>query len=43
MDGEGRFPIGDVNHQTMLEVYENFTHRHHTSRKELPVCKTCSY
>lgn len=47
MDGEGQFPIGDVNTQTMLEVYNSPFYRERRekglSRLEVPVCKTCTY
>ena len=46
-DGEGKFPIGDVNKQTMLEVYNAPILREQRekmlSRRSVPVCKTCDY
>lgn len=47
MDGQGDFPIGDVNKQTMLEVYNDPAwaerRERQMSRKDVPVCNTCSY
>jgi len=47
MDGEGRFPIGDVNKQTMLEVYNSPLYRERRdkemSRRDVDVCRTCTY
>lgn len=47
MDGEGKFPIGDVTKQTMLEVYNSPHWRDRRermiSRKEIYPCSTCSY
>jgi len=47
MDGEGKFPIGDVNKQTMLEVYNSPFYRErrdkNLSRRDVEVCKTCTY
>ena len=47
MDGEGAFPIGDVNKQTMLEVYNSPFYRERRenmmSRLDVDVCKTCTY
>lgn len=46
-DGEGQFPIGDLNKQTMLEVYNAPFWRERRekslSRLEVDVCKTCTY
>lgn len=47
MDGEGKYPIGDVRENTLLEVY-NSPHwkdrrERMLSRREVPVCKTCTY
>jgi sulfatase maturation enzyme AslB (radical SAM superfamily) len=46
-DGEGQFPIGDVNKQTLLEVYNSPFYRERRekqlSRLEVPVCNTCTY
>ena len=46
-DGEGRFPIGDLNKQTMIEVYNSPHWRERRerqlSRLDVPVCKTCTY
>jgi hypothetical protein len=46
-DGEGAFPIGDVNKQTLLEVYNSPFYRERRekqlSRLEVDVCKTCTY
>ena len=45
MDGEGQFPTGDVNKQTMLEVYNSpfYRERKEMSRRDVDVCKTCTY
>ena len=47
MDGEGQFPIGDLNKQTMLEVYNAPLWRERRekmlSRLDVDVCKTCTY
>lgn len=47
MDGEGKYAIGDVNTQTMLEVYNTPAWRDRRerllSRREVDVCKTCTY
>ncbi len=47
MDGHGKFPIGDVNTQTMLEVYNSPHWRERReqklSRKAVYPCSTCSY
>ena len=45
MDGEGQFTIGDINKQTMLEVYSKTREQREKmlSRRELPVCQTCTY
>lgn len=47
MDGEGKFPIGDLNKQTMLEVYNSPQWRERRekmlSRKEIYPCSTCTY
>ncbi len=47
MDGEGKFPIGDVTKQTMLEVYNSPAWRERRelmlSRRSVPVCESCSY
>jgi hypothetical protein len=46
-DGEGQFPIGDVNKNTLLEVYNHPFYRErreqYLSRLKVPVCKTCTY
>ena len=46
-DGEGAFPIGDVNKNTLLEVYNAPFYRERRekslSRLEVDVCKTCTY
>ena len=46
-DGEGQFPIGDVNKQTLLEVYNHPFYRErrekNLSRLEVEVCNTCTY
>ena len=47
MDSEGKFAIGDINEQTMLDVY-NAPHwrarrENLVSRKTIHPCKTCSY
>ena len=46
-DGEGAFPIGDLNKQTLLEVYNEPEYRERRekqlSRLEIDVCKTCTY
>ena len=47
MDSEGKFPIGDVRKQTLLEIYNdpNWRERREKllSRREVPICKTCTY
>lgn len=47
MDGKGEFPIGDVNAQTMLEVYNTRHWRERRqkllSRRGLHPCSTCTY
>lgn len=47
MDGEAAFPIGDVNKQTMLEVYNSPHWRDRRermiSRREIHPCSTCTY
>ena len=47
MDGEGQFPIGDLNKQTMMEVYNSPFYRERRdkemSRRDVEVCKTCTY
>lgn len=47
MDGKGEFEIGDLNKQTMLDVYNTPSWRHRRemmiSRKEVYPCSTCTY
>jgi hypothetical protein len=47
MDGEGQFPIGDLNEQTLLEVYNSPGWRERrlqlSSRREHIACETCTY
>jgi len=43
MDGKGEYSIGDVNKQTMLEIYNSDTKRQHTSRAEINPCSRCTY
>ncbi len=47
MDGEGKFPIGDVREQTLLEIYNdpNWRERREKllSRHNVEVCRTCTY
>ena len=47
MDGEGAYPIGDVNKQTLLEVYNspNWRDRRErmVSRETIHPCNTCTY
>lgn len=47
MDGKGEYPIGDLNKQTMLEVYNSPAWRDRRalmlSRREIHPCSTCSY
>ncbi len=47
MDGEGKFPIGDVRKNTLLEIYNAPSWRERRekllSRREVPVCQTCTY
>ena len=47
MDGSGQFPIGDLNKQTLLEVYNAPAWRERRelmlSRRIVDVCKTCTY
>ena len=40
---EGKYSIGDVNQQTMLEVYQTLVMRHGHSRLEFDPCARCSY
>jgi len=46
-DGEGQFPVGDVNKNTLLEVYNHPFYRerreNRLSRLEVDVCNTCTY
>lgn len=47
MDGEGKFPIGDVTKQSLFEVYNSPAWRKNRltmwSRKNVHPCSTCSY
>lgn len=43
MDAEGRYSIGDVNKETMMEVYNRWTYRKHKDRAGLVPCETCTY
>jgi hypothetical protein len=47
MDSEGRFQIGDINKQSLLEIYNAPAWRERRekmlSRKELHPCSTCTY
>jgi len=47
MDGQGRYSIGDLNRQTMLEVYNSPHWRERReqvmSRKDIHPCNTCTY
>lgn len=47
MDGKGEFPIGDINKQSMLDVYNNVHYRERRerllSRRGIHPCSTCSY
>lgn len=47
MDGEGQFPIGDVRENTLLEIYNAPAWRDRRerllSRRDVPVCETCTY
>lgn len=47
MDGEGQFPLGDLNNSTLLEVYNSPHWRERRkgllSRLDVDVCKTCTY
>jgi sulfatase maturation enzyme AslB (radical SAM superfamily) len=47
MDGEGQYSIGDINRQTLLEVYNSKFYRERRekrlSRKVVPVCNQCTY
>ena len=47
MDGEGKFPIGDITKQSLFEVYNSPEWRHNRltmwSRKNVHPCSTCSY
>ncbi|HEY9744982.1 MAG TPA: radical SAM/SPASM domain-containing protein [Oculatellaceae cyanobacterium] len=47
MDGKAEWPIGDVNHQHMLEVYNNPEYRalreKTRSRMEVSPCNTCTF
>lgn len=44
MDQSGDYALGDVNHQTMLEVYngERHTHFFSTKKSQKSPCKTCN-
>ena len=47
MDGQGDFPIGDLNDSTLLEVYNSPHYRERRerllSRLQVDICKTCTY
>jgi hypothetical protein len=47
MDGRGEYPIGDVNKQTLLEIYNAPGWRErrvrNISRHDVPVCNQCTY
>jgi sulfatase maturation enzyme AslB (radical SAM superfamily) len=47
MDGEGKFPIGDISKQSLFEVYNSPAWRKNRltmwSRKNVHPCSTCSY
>lgn len=47
MDSDGAFPIGDVNKNTLLEIYNAPGWRERRekllSRLEVPICQTCTY
>lgn len=47
MDGKGEYPIGDVNKQTLLEIYNSPHWRERRekmlNRHEVPVCNQCTY
>ena len=47
MDGEGEYPLGDVNEQTLLEIYNNpaFKERRERllSRHKVHPCSSCTY
>ena len=43
MDGKGEYSIGDVNKQTMLEIYNSDTKRHFRDRSEINPCSRCTY
>lgn len=46
-DSEGQFPIGDLNKQTLLEVYNSPAWRERRekllSRRGIEICQTCTY
>lgn len=44
MDGEGKFPLGDVNKETMVEVYDRYRDRRAegVSRLGIHPCNTCT-
>jgi hypothetical protein len=47
MDGRAQYPIGDLNKQTVYEVYNSPEYRARrigqVSRKTVPVCESCNY
>lgn len=47
MDGKGEFPIGDINTQSLLEIYNSYHWRDRRerliSRREVHPCSTCTY
>ena len=47
MDSDGQFPIGNINDNTLLEIYNAPGWRERRekllSRREVPVCQTCTY
>lgn len=43
MDAEGEYAIGDVNSDSMLDIYNRWQFRESTTRKGLTPCEGCTY
>ena len=43
MDSEGRYSIGDVNTETMLQVYNRTRERRIKRKRDFDPCNTCNY
>ena len=43
MDSEGKFAIGDINKQTLLEVYEKMKPHRESLKRDFHPCNTCNY